>query len=170
MKEELNSPRPYSFEIADDFSYRFITDQGIEYKAAFSDCTCDFFITSTSACTCKIYSFALTKVSNEVSVLDPRVFLTIEEILEKFFSESNHVLVYVCMNSDGLEHARHRLFKQWLNKSKLRSQLISIDEVFHEEETNSTYYLSIVYNASSTLSSSLPVMFDSFVYEVTPDK
>lgn len=129
MSVELNSQLPYEYKIGDDYTYRFTTDNGIQYVAYFIDY-------SGSVGFGKVYSFSFDPEDDRGlgRVFDKRISITIIKILSEFFKFERNSMVMVCDSSDDKQNARSRLFDQWYQKTQIEHRIEKFDFEHASEE------------------------------------
>jgi Family of unknown function (DUF6169) len=104
---------PYPLLEADDFSYLFISDEGITYHLYFLDYS--YMFKDYPGLGENIYSFNIEVIDGDTALTggDEKIGLTIVEAFRIFFSRMENVAVYVCDNADERHLARKRKFDSW---------------------------------------------------------
>ena len=108
--EYINEFSPYP--VTDYCQYlAFTTDEGIDYKVTFQLDSSGYFGDNAYH-----FIFAQLKNDSKHSVKDENVQKTLLTIIEAFFKNDAHILIYICDATDERQLARHRLFKRWFQK------------------------------------------------------
>lgn len=127
---DLNLPAYRLLQI-DDFTYRFITDIGIEYKCSFLSYA-EYFVKYPEIAD-KVFSFNLeiTSKSPKQRGVDERIAVTVVNVVGDFLMSKINAVVYVCDPADGKAIIRSRKFKSWFNYYEHYShQIIQINGDF----------------------------------------
>jgi hypothetical protein len=106
-------PTPYRLQGIDEFSYEFLTDQGIHYTVYFLDYRAVF--ANYPHIIAPIYTFNIDVIKGnpDNSISDERIGMTIVHIFNHFFKKLQNVVIYVCDTIDNREQARKRKFDRW---------------------------------------------------------
>ncbi len=96
------NPYKLNFDPENGF-YSFITGHGITYNCAFNPVDLAYEI--------EINDFQFQPTEKPKN--DPRVPVTVAEVLKGYFTSPGKVLMYICDPADGKWQARQRLFRQW---------------------------------------------------------
>jgi len=162
MKEELDLPCLYNVILDTVTStYSFTTDNHIEYKIIFIDCTSFFSGSSTAFEISKVYNINIDKTSYAKAPLDLNVKNTVDSIITHFFRDKENSLIYVCDTSDLKHEARQRKFGKWYQDSKQKIEFIKLDEVIKTEDA--IHYTSLIYHTENPFRSSLETGFYEIV-------
>jgi hypothetical protein len=107
---------PYPLKEHDEYSFEFITDQGIQYVVYFLDYSVLF--ARYPAITSKVCMFNIDVIEGnpEERLPDERIGLTILQVFNAFFQKSQNVAVYVCDGVDSRQLSRKRKFDSWFWK------------------------------------------------------
>lgn len=108
--DEINAQSPYWVIQLDDMLFRFITKNGVKYRAGFFPDT--YFLKEGA------YHFFLERVDADPGKPDEDVFTTVSLIIEEFFRHLLNVMLYICDPTDNREQARFRLYRQWFESFK----------------------------------------------------
>lgn len=128
--EYINKFSPYP--VTDYRQYlTFTTDVNIDYKVTFQKDSSGYFGDKT-------YHFIFTQVKNypKHSVKDENVQKTLLTIIEAFFKNDTHILIYICDATDERQLARHRLFKKWFKKYEI--DFFMSDDIISSKDLNGT--------------------------------
>jgi Family of unknown function (DUF6169) len=118
---------PFNYRRVDESSFEFITENGITYRASFTDASGHFSHAPQFASQVKGFQFLVTH--NPLSHLpaDERVGSTISFIILQFFEQSPEgILFFIHESADGKQHGRKRKFDAWYSRSASAS-LIKLD-------------------------------------------
>lgn len=143
MTKELNLPCRYRvFLNFTDNTYFFVTDTGAEYEILFTDGSALF---STTALEChEVYNIIINKIRAGTGRRDPEIAVTIEAVLEHFFSHRNRILIYTCDSADLKHLLRNRLFNSWFAKSHLKNSIVKLDHQFDNQDP--VYFSSMIFH------------------------
>ncbi len=109
----MSKLKPYETHQLGKLFYIFSTDNSIGYEVEFVNDRINF---DESLSVFEI-TIATVETKNQIlPPLDPRVELTVIEILRAFFSDNKNSTVFVCDNRDNRHHSRKRKFDSWYNK------------------------------------------------------
>ena len=101
---------PYLLQENDEYSYEFLTEQGIRYSIYFLDYS--FMFSDYPAIAENVFSFNIDVLDGdaESSMTDDKIGITILEVFNLFFKKLENVVVYVCDSIDDRQLARKRKF------------------------------------------------------------
>ena len=107
---------PYLLLENDEYSYEFLTEQGISYSIYFLDYS--YMFSDYPAIAENVFSFNIDvlDVVADNSVTDDRIGVTILEVFKLFFTKIENMVVYVCDSIDDRQLARKRKFDLWFWK------------------------------------------------------
>ncbi len=107
---------PYPLQENDEYSYEFLTEQGIKYAIYFLDYS--YMFSDYPAIAENVFSFNIDVAEgNADSIInDDRIGATILEVFKLFFAKLQNVTVYVCDSIDERQLARKRKFDLWFWK------------------------------------------------------
>lgn len=107
---------PYRLEEQNEYSYEFVTDQGIRYIIYFLDYT--FIFSDYSELDQPVFMFNIDVLEGDPdnSILDDRIGLTILHVFNLFFENLQNVAIYVCDSLDNRHLSRKRKFDLWFWK------------------------------------------------------
>jgi hypothetical protein len=107
---------PYQLLENDDYSYEFVTHQGLKYAVYFLDY--GFMFSEYPGIANNIYSFNIEVIAGDETVAagDERIGITVVEVFRLFFEKIRNVAVYVCDSMDDRQQARKRKFDLWFWK------------------------------------------------------
>jgi hypothetical protein len=113
LKKNSTLSSPYQLLQNDEYSFEFITEQGIKYKIYFLDY--GYMFADYPQITCPVYSFNIDAIEGEPGHApgDERVGATVSEVMNLFFRKIDNVTVYVCDSMDERQYARKRKFDLW---------------------------------------------------------
>ena len=103
--DKLNLRSPYLLTQVNDLTFRFVTDQQINYLVGFYK---DNIFMDEGA-----YHFFIDNSQNEHGSYDPKILDVENVIIEEFFSQEPTVMLYICDPSDQRQAARDRLYHLW---------------------------------------------------------
>lgn len=103
--DKLNLRSPYLLTQVNDLTFRFVTDQQINYLVGFYK---DNIFMDEGA-----YHFFIDNSQNEHGSYDPKILDVVTVIIEEFFSQEPTVMLYICDPSDQRQAARDRLYHLW---------------------------------------------------------
>ena len=103
--EKLNRYSPYQLKQINDLTFRFVTDQRINYVVGFYK---DTIFMEEGA-----YYFFIDNSDHEHGSYDPKILDVVTAILEEFFSQEPTVMLYICDPTDKRQAARDRLYHLW---------------------------------------------------------
>ncbi len=142
-------------------SYTFITVNGVEYFVYFTDGS-NYFEKykqfASSVYMFGFYSKPIKKLSSDILVRD-----TIVSILKDYFENNKeHILLYVCEQTDGLQYHRKRKFNGWFhlaNESNIVKE--DLDIIFE----NNITCLSVLYHNSNVHAEEIALALSNFESE-----
>ena len=107
---------PYLLLENDEYSYEFLTEQGVRYSIYFLDYS--FMFSDYPAIAQNVFSFNIDVLDGNAdsSITDDRIGITILEVFKLFFTKLENVVVYVCDSIDDRQLARKRKFDLWFWK------------------------------------------------------
>ena len=107
---------PYLLLENDEYSYEFLTEQGVRYSIYFLDYS--FMFSDYAAIAQHVFSFNIDVLDGNAdsSITDDRIGITILEVFKLFFTKLENVVVYVCDSIDDRQLARKRKFDLWFWK------------------------------------------------------
>ncbi len=107
---------PYLLQENDEYSYEFLTEQGIRYSIYFLDY--GFMFSDYPAIAENVFSFNIDVLNGDTdsSITDDRIGVTILEVFKFFFTRIENVAIYVCDSIDERQLARKRKFDWWFWK------------------------------------------------------
>ena len=107
---------PYLLQENDEYSYEFLTEQGVRYSIYFIDYS--FMFSDYPAIAQNVFSFNIDVLDGNAdsSITDDRIGITILEVFKLFFTKLENVVVYVCDSIDDRQLARKRKFDLWFWK------------------------------------------------------
>src|SRR5690606_27317453 len=108
-------------------TYSFATKNNILYRVAFI--VDETFSTISGEEIPNIFQLVVEKASETLAPFDPKVSLTIEDIVERFFVKTENALIYICSDENDKAEKRHVTFDRWYKKSKYREVIIKLDHV-----------------------------------------
>ncbi len=108
---------PYQLVDSDNYSYSFITDNGIKYSIYFLDYSYMFSDYDPSLSE-NIYTFNIDVIEGDAEKIPPdtRIAATVLEVCNLFFENLRNVLIYVCDSVDKRQLARKRKFDTWFRE------------------------------------------------------
>lgn len=107
---------PYPLQEIDEFSYEFVTGQGVRYVVYFLDYSSMFARYPLIAPQVYMFNIDVIKGNPDEGVADERIGLTVLQVFTTFFRKSQNVAVYVCDGIDDRQLARKRKFDRWFWK------------------------------------------------------
>lgn len=140
----MRSPYNYSFDY-DTGTYQFITKNDIFYRVAFLE---DNTLTTVSTSGIEfnnVYQVVIEKVSEQLEPLDSQVFLTIDTIINDFFSNIENALIYVCSDDMGKDKVRYQVFERWYHYSEHKDIITKVDNIIPLDADN-VIYTSLLYH------------------------
>ena len=107
---------PYLLQENDEYSYEFLTAQGVRYSIYFLDYS--FMFSDYPAIAQHVFSFNIDVLDGNAdsSITDDRIGITILDVFKLFFTKLENVVVYVCDSIDDRQLARKRKFDLWFWK------------------------------------------------------
>lgn len=107
---------PYTLKEHDEYSFEFVTDQGIQYIIYFLDYSAMF--TNYPEIAHQIFMFNIDVIEGkpDEGLSDDRIGITILQVFNSFFQKSQNVAVYVCDSMDNRHLSRKRKFDIWFWK------------------------------------------------------
>lgn len=126
--EYINRFSPY--HVIDHRQYLiFTTNTETDYKVTFQKDSTGYFGD-------KAYHFIFTQTKNydKHPVEDKKIQATLLTIIEAFFKNGDHVLIYICEAIDKRQLARHRLFKKWFKEYE--AEFCISDDVINFKNSN----------------------------------
>ncbi len=127
----------YEFSGGDNNTYRFSTDDEINYEIKFVPSS-DFF-DAYEELDADVFEMVISVADNPTGgrlPADATVAPTIFAIFEHFFLPRRHVIVFICDSSDGRERARFRKFGLWFyNKTATTDEIAKFDRTATDGET-----------------------------------
>lgn len=117
---------PYHLNEIDEFSFSFVTDFNVGYNATFVLYPTLFQHSPLVANNIYIFNLDVEDGDENVAKIDDRIGSTIAVIFNKFFTEIENAVIYVCDSSDNRQLARKRKFDYWFWKYN-NSQILKED-------------------------------------------
>jgi len=71
----------------------------------------------------------IEKASDDLEPFDAKVSKTIEDVIKRFFQNTENPLVYICSDEDNKAEMRHKIFDRWYKNSKYRKTIIKINHI-----------------------------------------
>lgn len=104
---------PYKLQENDEYTYEFVTDNGIRYKIYFLDYS--YMFADFQKIVSPFYTFNIDVISGDPDITagDERIALTVLYVFNLFFATIENVAVYVCDSLDERHLARKRKFDLW---------------------------------------------------------
>ncbi|MEM9340514.1 MAG: DUF6169 family protein [Bacteroidota bacterium] len=160
---------PYNYSLdGDTFTYRFTTKLGIEYYLVFVE---DKSLENVNPnLGDNIYQLILDKKGEQIEPKDAQVFLTIQSIINDFFQQIEHALIYVCADSDSKQDKREKLFSRWYQQSTSKHYLIKIDNQIKIQTTSGFIYMSLLYHIDNAKGDELTRSFRQLAKLLEQDK
>ena len=116
----INTFSPYSVWNKGDVYY-FETDYGVEYSVDFDLDDNPYY---------EAYWVNLNNLNRKISPRDVKIPQTLICIIEEFFRQNPHILLYMCSRKDDQQAQRARLFLRWFNGAEQQQKyLIKATEV-----------------------------------------
>ncbi len=156
---EINKRSPYVVEEAGENSFLFTTKYGVLYTVGFVE---DYSFMQEG-----VYQFFISNMDKKNAPMDEDIMQTVSVIIEEFFAQGDHVMLYVCDTMDGRQAIRDRLFKMWFNTYAqnttytLYSEQLKMDGVW--------YFASIMLQKNHPLHNQIISAFHDFVQDF-PEK
>jgi Family of unknown function (DUF6169) len=107
---------PYPLKENDEYSFEFVTDQGIRYVIYFLDYSSMFADYPEIAKQVFMFNIDVIEGNPDVGVSDERIGHTVLKVFNLFFQKSQNVAVYVCDTIDERHLSRKRKFDIWFWK------------------------------------------------------
>lgn len=107
---------PYPLLENDEYTYEFVTDQGIRYLIFFIDYSALF--EAWPEISPYVYMFNIDVIDGDPDngVTDERIGVTVLQVFNTFFSKVRNIAVYICDSTDERHLARKRKFDFWFWK------------------------------------------------------
>lgn len=145
----INQFSPYGVRF-EDGHYRFHTDYDIAYIVEFE--REDIFDAAPA------YWFGVVNRSHRPSPNDPKVRATIICIIEEFFRQNPHILLYMCDSANDQQAMRNRLFLRWFNGYEQQKQyVIRIVKIMDE---GAETYVALIVQRSNPMLDDIMKQFD----------
>ena len=94
--------------------YSFVTDYGIEYLIVLVS---DRDLLPDELFAPDLFSFSILTLNEKVPVGDPRVEVTVIEVLNRIYAANPQTIInYVCSLEDNQERPRRILFRRWFRR------------------------------------------------------
>ncbi|WP_410528476.1 DUF6169 family protein [Sphingobacterium sp. SGR-19] len=71
----------------------------------------------------------MEKASEELEPFDAKVSRTIQNIIQRFFQQTENSLIYICSDDDQKSKIRHEIFSRWYKYSKYQEDIIKLDNI-----------------------------------------
>lgn len=107
---------PYPLKEHDEYSFEFITDQGIRYVLYFLDYSGMFAEYPEIAREIFTFNIDVIEGNPDEGLSDERIGHTVLQVFSLFFQKSQNVAVYVCDSIDDRQLSRKRKFDIWFWK------------------------------------------------------
>lgn len=104
---------PYLLKEHDEYSFEFVTDQGIRYVLYFLDYSAMFARYPAIAAEVFMFNIDVIEGNPDERLRDDRIGLTVLQVFNLFFQKSQNVAVYVCDSMDNRQLSRKRKFDSW---------------------------------------------------------
>ena len=122
-------------------TYNFTTKNNILYRVAFV--VDETFSAISNEEIPNIFQLVIDKASDELEPFDSKVSRTIEDIVERFFHNSQNSIIYVCSDDNDKAKNRFKVFDRWYKKSEYKEFIEKIDNIIEfkisETETQKLY-------------------------------
>jgi len=76
-----------------------------------------------------VYQLIVEKASEELEPFDAKVSRTIQNIIQRFFQQTENSLIYICSDDDQKSKIRHEIFSRWYKYSKYQEDIIKLDNI-----------------------------------------
>jgi hypothetical protein len=76
-----------------------------------------------------VYQLIIDKASAELEPHDPKVSKTIEDLVKRFFNNTQNSMIYICSDDGEKAQLRFEIFDRWYKKSDYRAFVVKIDSV-----------------------------------------
>ncbi len=107
---------PYPLQENNEYSYEFVTDQGIRYLIFFLDYSIIFSDYPHIASNVYMFNIDVLDGNPDDGIGDEKIGLTVLQVFNDFFKKVRNVAVYICDSSDDRQLARKRKFDLWFWK------------------------------------------------------
>lgn len=108
-------------------TYNFLTKNNILYRIAFI--VDETFSAISGEEIPNIFQLIVEKANHGIEPFDAKVSKTIEDIIERFFQNTENSLVFVCSEADDKAKARNKIFDRWYKNSKYKNLIVKIDNL-----------------------------------------
>lgn len=125
--DAINEHSPLWVIQLDDMLFRFVTRNGIKYRAGFYP---DRVFLEEGA-----YHFFLERVDRCNSAYDSDVLNVVVLIIEEFFRDKSNVMLYICDPSDDRQASRSRLYRLWYETYDKREDFTLVDRAIDFDRT-----------------------------------
>lgn len=106
-------PSPYLLKEHDEYSFEFLTEQGVRYIIYFLDYSAMFADYPVLAGHVYMFNIDVLEGNPDQGISDDRIGVTVLEVFRAFFRRDQNVAVYVCDTTDNRQIARKRKFDGW---------------------------------------------------------
>lgn len=158
--DAINEKSPLWVLQLDDMLFRFVTRNGIRYRAGFYPDT--YFIENGA------YHFFLERVNEDHTSYDPDIFQVVSIIIEEFFKDNTNVMLYICDPSDHRQEYRFRLYRYWFEKYS-NKDVFSLNDV-SIDMNGTTIYAGLLIKKSNPAYNLILEAFEAFVKLIPYDR
>ena len=157
--DAINEKSPIWVIQLDDMLFRFITRNGIKYRAGFYP---DPYFLEEGA-----YHFFIQRIDDAHSSYDPDVLFIIQLIIEEFFRTDSNVMLYICDPTDGRQAIRSRLYRKWFQGYSKKEEFTLVDASMAFQVH--TFYAGLLIKKSNPAYKQILEAFDDFIKLVPYD-
>ena len=144
----MPNPYKYQFELASNI-YKFTTKNSVEYRIAF---VIDETFSAISGIEINnIYQIIIERVTDGAERFDSLVSLTIKNIVQEFFQNSENSMIYICDDSDNKGITRFNTFERWYWSSQMSEYIVKVDNIIKCNSENQifTLYTSLLFHKNN---------------------
>ncbi|MFT4095163.1 MAG: DUF6169 family protein [Niabella sp.] len=76
-----------------------------------------------------MYQLVVEKANDGTESFDAKVSKTIENIIERFFHNTQNALIYICSDADEKGMLRYKVFDRWYQKSAYKSVIVKVENI-----------------------------------------
>lgn len=152
-------------------TYNFVTKNNILYRVAF---VVDESFSSISGEEIQnVYQLIVEKANEELEPFDAKVSRTIQNIIQRFFQQTENSLIYICSDDDHKSIVRHKIFSRWYKHSKYQEDIIKLDNIIKVDvnlESPQILYTSMMFHKKNTQYEKLISIYNQVEKALNEDK
>lgn len=115
-----------------------------------------------------VYQIVISKISKSVEPFDLKFSETIKQIMLKFLSNKENVIIYFCSVDDKKEVKRFNAFNRWYNSNVAKNYIQKSDNLIFLD--NTIVYTSLIFHEKNCLKKEIPDLYYQLEQLLNNDK